>query len=189
MAAANLIARYKAIQQKLLPVGPLWRWLDSTFKKVLEAFAEEAARVHENKDIMLSESIPSQATEDLLLSDWENAALLQEEKPAAGDTELQRQQRVSAKVTSVYAGPNKQFWIDLAAKMGMTVDVYDTSEIADLSAVARIDEAVVEDDRISDESDAFHWEIEIFADPQNQETNFTALVNRLKPAHTIVTIY
>lgn len=188
MAAANLIARYKAIQQKLLPVGPLWRWLDSTFKKVLEAFAEEAARVHENKDVLLSESIPSQSTDELLLSDWENAALLQDEKPAAGDTELQRQQRVSAKVTSVYAGPSKQFWIDLAAKLGMTVDVYDNDEIVGAD-VARVDEARVEDDRVSEEGNQFYWEIEVFADPQSQLANFTAMVNRLKPAHTIVTIY
>ena len=188
MAAANLIARYKAIQQKLLPEGPLWKYLSSTFKLLLEAFAEEAARVHENKDVLLREAIPSRSTNALLLSDWENTVLLQDEKPVAADTELQRQQRVSAKVTSVYTGPNKQFWIDLAAKLGMTVDVYDTDEIA-AGDVARVDEARVEDDRVSEEGNQFAWEIEVFSDPQNQLARYTALVNRLKPAHTTVTIY
>lgn len=188
MAAANLVARYKTIQQKLLPEGVLWRYLGPTFKLFLEAFAEEAARVHENKDTLIQQSFPGQATIALLLSDWEAMALLQDEKPSASDTELQRQQRVAAKVTSVYSGPNKQFWIDLAAKMGMTVDVYDNDEVAG-SDVARVEESYVEEDRVSEEGNQFTWEIEVFSDPQNQITKYTQLVNRLKPAYTTVTIY
>lgn len=188
MPSSTLIARYKIIQQKLLPVGALWNYLDNSFKLLLEAFAVESARVHENLLDLLRESFPGRSTAALLLSDWENCVLLQDEKPAVGDTEQQRQQRVAAKVTSVYAGPTKQFWMDLASKFGMTVAVYDLDEIAG-GDVSRVEESYIDLDRVSAVGNAFTWEIEVLTDPQNQMARFTAMVNRLAPAYTTVTIY
>lgn len=185
MPSASLIARYKAIQQKLLPVGVLWKFLSDEFKLFLESFAVEPARVQENMDSLITESLPSKSTAALLLSDWEQILLLPEERPTGSESEAQRQQVIAAKLYKVYNNPTKSFWIALGEKLGMTITPLDGSDVS-AAVVARVEDALVEQDRVSDENDVFTWEIHVVSDPSGQLAKLKAIVNKLKPAHTSV---
>lgn len=178
------VQTYKKILKKLLPRGPIWEKLNSTFDLILESYSEEPLRVDTSSVDLMRQVFPETADDTLLLPDYESFALYDDEKPIGGETELQRQQVLRAKMRTSYSGPSRQFFTDLGTKFGMTVVVTDGLAVDE---PARVDLAEVEDARVSDASDAFRFNIQIVLDPQGQTDKFKAMVERLKPAHTLAT--
>lgn len=173
---------YIGLLKSLLPYGLLWQTLNDTFNLFLEAFSQEFDRFEQRYTDLLRNSIPYLADE--LLPDWERIALLPDEMPLPGDSTTKRQGVVGSKITSFYANSNSITWENLALNMGMIVVV--TDETDPLTAEARVDEALVDDARVSDTTDAFHWLITVSSDPNSQLSKLQAIVARLKPVHTLV---
>lgn len=176
------LASYTGLLKNLLPFGVLWQTLNDSFNAFLEAFAVELNRVDQRYVDVLTESVPYLSNE--LLSDWERIALSSDEFPLPGDSLTKRQLVVGSKITSYYATSNKTTWEGIALNMGMVVVA--TDETDPFALEARVDDARVDDARVSDSTDAFHWLITVSSDPNSQLSKLQAIVNRLKPAHTLV---
>jgi len=174
---------YKRVLYKLLPFGSLWQTVNSIFDSLLEALSIEGGRVHTSAESLVDESNPTLSV--ALLPDYEGFALADDEKPVGGETTLQRQQVVGAKMRTAYTGPSKAFFVGVGAKLGMVIQVFDGSELTG-DDVARVEDALVDYDRVSDEGDLLRWQIHVVSDPNSQLTKLKAMVGRLKPAHTAV---
>jgi uncharacterized protein YmfQ (DUF2313 family) len=199
MPAALLIARYARIFRKHLPTGPIWDNPNGIFRSLAEAMGVEPARIQESVDALAAEVVdPGKATLAGLLTDYERFALLPDEKPVGGETESQRQQVVAAKLNTTYPGPTKKFFKDLAIKFGFvdgsgnsTITIQDCDDLP-AADVAFVDEALVDDAMVSEENDAFTWQITFPTGTTNPGTansqveKFKIMVGRLKPAHTEV---
>jgi uncharacterized protein YmfQ (DUF2313 family) len=179
---ASGIARYRNMMINLLPQWLPWRNLNPVFQLFLESFAVESDRVHTGSDDLLREADPARATSALLLSEWEDMALLPEEKPTGAETQSQRQQVVAAKVTN-QGGQSRAFFIALAASLGMTIVITEGGT----TTLARVGTARVGTARTNDPGNVFIWNIQVTADPNTQLAKFQTMVARLKPAHTSVT--
>lgn len=177
-------AGYKKMLGNLLPFGPLWRYLNASMESLLEAFAVELNRVDSSADTLRREANPGTATAALLLPEWEEMILLADEKPFNGESESQRQQVVAAKLFSAYRGPSLQFFIDLAERLGMVVEISEGAGAFTISArcgVARCGVA-----RTNILNGIFQWNIHVTSDPDGNLAKFQILVDRFKPAHTEV---
>lgn len=181
--AINL-AGYKKMLGNMLPVGPLFRYLNTALSDLLEAFAVELNRIDTSADTLRREANPSTATVSLLLPEWEEMVLLADEKPTGSETEAQRQQVVAAKIFTAYNGPSLQFFIDLAARLGLDVTISEGSGSFTVSArcgVARCGTA-----RTNIANGIYQWNIHVNSDPDGNLAKFQLLVARFKPAHTEV---
>jgi uncharacterized protein YmfQ (DUF2313 family) len=199
MAAASLINRYAQILRKHLPRGAIWDNPNSIFRLLTEALGVEPARIHESGEALAAEVMdPGQATLAGLLTDYERFALLPDEQPVGGETEAQRRQVVAAKLNTTYPGPNKKFWKDLGIKFGFvdgsgnpTITIQDGAALASAD-VAYVEEAEVDLAMVSEEGEAFLWQITFPAGTTNPGAanspieKFKTMVDRLKPAHTEV---
>lgn len=200
MPASALIARYARMLRKLLPSGPIWDNSNGIFRVLVEALAVEPARIHESAEALAGQVIdPATATLDGLLPDYERIALFPDEQPIGSETEAQRRQVVAARLNTTYPGPNKKFWKDLGIKFGFvdgsgnaTLTIQDGALLGG-AAVARVEEALVDGDRVSEDGDAFVWQITFPAGTVlpavagSPVAKFQTMVERLKPAHTDVT--
>jgi uncharacterized protein YmfQ (DUF2313 family) len=107
--------------QALLPKGPAWTHeADALITKLLTAFAEEFARVDQRIDNLVKEADPRTTSE--LLTDWERVAGLPDLCTGIPETIALRRELLVAKLTNV-GGQSKQFYIDLAAKLGFTITI------------------------------------------------------------------
>jgi uncharacterized protein YmfQ (DUF2313 family) len=153
-----------------------------TWLAFLDCFAQELQRFEDRESALLQESFPSKTTE--LVAEWEAELLRQDEMPVGTENIAQRREVLAAKYRQIFPGPSRQFFTELAESLGIVVLITDAGDYVD-STVARVDEARVDEARVSDETDAFHWQIAVLADPSSQLTKYQALVELLKPAHTI----
>ncbi len=176
-------ASYRKMMVNLLPQGFPWRNLNTIFKLFLESFAVELDRLHGRSEDLVLQSSPGTSTSADLLKEWEQMALLPDELPLGGETDSQRQQVASAKVTTHYSGPSKTFWETLAGRLGMSITITEGGT----RAPARVGIARVGLSRTNDPGNIFIWNIQVTADPNSQLAKFKICVRRLKPAHTEVT--
>lgn len=115
-------ADYRQQLQALLPWGPAWpRAEDATLTHLLDAFAQEFARLDARAHQLLDESIPRTTNE--LLSDWERVAGLPDN--CAGvlrDSVAGRRQVLVSKLISV-GGQSPAYFKAVAAEMGYLVQI------------------------------------------------------------------
>lgn len=181
---------YLQTLQALLLRGKAWtRESGSRMTQLLTAIAQEFARVDLRTDDMLDEADLRTTSE--LLTDWERAAGLPDPCAAEQDTVELRRQVLIYKLTNV-GGQSKQFYIDVAARLGYTVTI---TEFKKHTVASRVNDPINGVDWV------FTWRInapqatvrrakvtsrvnEPLASWGNQilECNIT----RLKPAHTHV---
>ena len=113
---------YRAQLQALLPPGDAWpRTASATLTKLLDALAQELARVDGRGEDLLREALPGAALE--LLAEWEALVGL----PDACSTELattitERRQNVVSRLTE-RGGCSRAWFIAFAAKLGYTVEI------------------------------------------------------------------
>jgi len=180
--------------QALLPLGSAWaRNPDAVLTKLLDVFSEEFSRVDLRSWQLLDETDPHTCMD--LFADWERIAGLPDIccGTDAATTLAQRRSRLVGKLTST-GGQSRQFFLDLAAKLGYT----DTSitEFRPMSCGAPCDSAVFGTDWL------FAWQFNVgdyiaihtmtCDDPSDsplrswQSTELQCRLNQMKPAHTTV---
>lgn len=112
---------YLQQMQALLPNGLAWaKSSDTVLAKLLTAFAEEFKRVDYRADDLLNEADPRTTNE--LLAEWEYIAGLPDLCTGIPPTIALRRELLVSKLTNV-GGQSKQFYIDLAAKLGFTITI------------------------------------------------------------------
>jgi uncharacterized protein YmfQ (DUF2313 family) len=176
--------------QALLPKGPAWTHeADALITQLLTAFAEEFARVDQRIDNLVNEADPRTTNE--LLTDWERVAGLPDLCTGIPETIALRRELLVAKLTNL-GGQSKQFYIDLAAKLGFTITITEFKRWRVTSLV---------NDPLNGVEWAFVWRVNAAQDTIRKFTvagrvneplaswGNTALecaISRLKPAHTYV---
>lgn len=181
-------ADYLAQEQALLPQGAAWpRESDATLTKLLNAFADELARIDGRALTLIEEADPRTTNE--LLGDWERVAGLPDTCVAGTLGTAQRIAALVTKLTTV-GGQSREYYIALAAKLGYTITI---TEFVPFTVASRIDTP------IRGELWRFAWQVNA---PLVTQTFFTmnstvadalstfgntqleCVINRLKPAHT-----
>jgi uncharacterized protein YmfQ (DUF2313 family) len=183
-------ADYLAQLQALLPQGPAWpRESDATLTRLLQAWADELARVDSRAAQLIDEADPRTTFE--LLSDWERVAGLPD--PCAGEDQSTAQRRAAlhARLTTL-GGQSAAYYIGLAANLGYVI------------SITEFHEHTVNDDvdyPIYAQPWPFAWQVnaplntigllsvgDTVDDPLAWWGNelLECLINRLKPAHTHV---
>lgn len=105
----------------LFPKGLAWaKSTDSIFYKFAQALTDEAQRLQNRGYNLLEERDPRTTFE--LLPDWERVAGLPDACSPASPTLTQRRNAVALKITS-FGAINRQFYIDLAAKLGFQISI------------------------------------------------------------------
>jgi len=176
--------------QALLPQGPAWsREADTVLTNLLTAFAEEFSRIDMRIDNLVNESDPRTTNE--LLADWERVAGLPDLCTGIPATIALRRELLVSKLTNV-GGQSKQFYIDLAAKLGYTITI---TEFKRWRVNSRVNE------QLTDSDWAFVWRVNAQQDTVRKftvagrvneplaswgNTALECVITRLKPAHTHV---
>lgn len=176
---------YKVMLKNLLPVGVLWDIINDTFWDLLEAFAEELNRIDQRLVDLQNESIPYFSDE--LLSEWEEVALLEDEK--TGGTTAERQAIVQNKIynptpTPTDAerrqGPTEQFFTDYAAAINITITSFGSL------VPFRVGTGRAGDRLVPAAEAAFVWVVNYTGGTTAERENMKAYFERMKPAHTRV---
>lgn len=167
--------KYKLIA--LLPTGPAWPSMQTNndFTQLLDAMAEELARVDARALNLIEEFFPDTATE--LLLDWERVAGLPDS--CTGELTLLQQRRSSLiSVLTIERSLSKQFFIDIAARLGFVITITET-----LDYVWQVNAFI--------DADAVYFRVgsSVIGDPlvQSDNTLLECVITILKPAHTTVT--
>ncbi|BAO88907.1 YmfQ family protein [Caballeronia cordobensis] len=183
---------YRGLLQNLLPSGPAWPREPSAFvTRMLDAWAQEFARIDARVDALIEEADPRSTLE--LLPDWESMLGLPD--PCAGEspTLQQRHAAVVAKLVNG-GGQSEAFFVEFAQSLGYEISI-------STFRPARINEARC-GDRCYGQDWIFAWSVDlpltsvVFA-RINQSTIGEPLANwgndviqcqlqDLKPAHTVL---
>jgi uncharacterized protein YmfQ (DUF2313 family) len=168
---------YKQQLIALMPTGGIWpsHQVVNNLARLIDALAEELARIDARALELMEEAFPNTAVE--LLPDWERVAGL----PGACTGELGTlQQRHSALmgVLTIERSLSQQYYIDLALRLGFVITIAETANFTWQVTAAQDVNAVY-----------FRVDISAIGDPLVQSaTNLLECVfQALKPAHTIVT--
>lgn len=109
---------YRDQLQGLLPSGAAWR--GEMLGQLLHAFAEEPARLDGRAVALLEEADPLTALE--LLPDWERAVGLPDPCTPISDSVRERQLAVARRLAGI-GGQTRDFFVELAALVGLEVEV------------------------------------------------------------------
>lgn len=126
-------ADYLAQLQALLPQGPAWpREPGATLTRLLQAWADELARVDGRTAQLIDEADPRTATE--LLADWERVAGLPDPCVPEAQSTAQRRAALHAWLTTL-GGQTPAYYIGLAEKLGYTITITEFHEHTVAAAV------------------------------------------------------
>lgn len=120
--------------QALLPQGIAWpRQADAALTRLLQAWADELARIDGRAADLIEEADPR--TTDELLADWERVAGLPDacvEALAGTQTTAQRRSALVAKLIGI-GGQSAAYYVALAASLGypITVTEFDAHDVED----------------------------------------------------------
>jgi uncharacterized protein YmfQ (DUF2313 family) len=139
---------YLQLLQRLLPKGKLWT-VDpgSTLTKVLQAMADELARVDARSDVLLNEAKTTTTIE--LITDFEREYGLPDDCFEIEDTITERQAVVNTKFKLI-GRLDKQYYIDLAKNLGLTITITEFQPFWCGQAI---------DKPCGDNAVLFHWEV------------------------------
>lgn len=144
---------YLSQLQALLPQGPAWpREPAALLTRLLDAFADEFARVDARADQLIDEADPRTTYE--LLADWERVAGLPGTCALLAGINLTIEQRRSALVTKLTGrgGQSRAYFIALAARLGFTVTI---TEFHEYSVIDDVEAA------LNGEDWNFAWQINV----------------------------
>lgn len=181
---------YLSQLQALLPHGPAWpREAGAAVTRLLQAWADELARVDGRAAMLLEETDPRTAAE--LLADWERVAGLPDPCVAQDQSSAQRRLVLHARLTTM-GGQSAGYFTALAASLGYTVSI---TEFDPHSVVDDVESMIYGQDW------AFAWQVNA---PQNtvgtlsvtdtandplawwENESLECAISRNSPAHTHV---
>lgn len=170
-------ADYRGLLYRLLPKGPVWSVdEDSRLYKLLSAIGDELARVHADFERLVEEADPR--TTDELLEDWEEALGLPGDCFELPATKAERREVLTAAIVGK-GGSSEAYFARIVEALGYT-DVEITT-----ADPFRVDEDTV-GTPLYDESWGFAWIVT--ATGLTEDAILSCLLNKLKPAHTVVAI-
>ncbi len=112
---------YLSLLQGLLPEGEAWnKESDSNLTTLLDAMAEELARLDTRADDLIKESDPSTTME--MMTDWERVCGLPDECAGELNT-LQERRKSILGILSGTGGQSKNYFITLAKAFGFEVTI------------------------------------------------------------------
>lgn len=170
VTAGQVLAQLK----KLLPRGPLWNLpIGGVRERLLLAIADNLVATQSDEESILAEADPRTTAQ--LLPDWEATCGLPDGCLPGGGSTAQRRNAVVGRLNEV-GGASKAYFIGLAAVYGYTIT---------------IDEPALHTWRVhSSLSAGLVWSTcNGTCDDQLQtygSTQLECLINRVKPAHTVV---
>ena len=151
--------------------------------RLLQCFANELSRIEADAWRLLNETDPGVAVD--LLEDWERVLGLPES--CFVDRELtidERQRQAHVKLFQAAQTATRQFYIDYAASLGFTITV----ETEDLStAPRRMGVARMGFERMGGSSGDSIFQITIHPGGASDNDFLKCSLNKVKPAHTIIT--
>ncbi len=164
-----MAAAYARMLIALLPPGKLWDLIASVLRKLLEACAEELARVDQRAGQLLAESHPLTATE--LLPEYEDELDLDE-----ASTTGERRARIAGRTVARQRYRPTDFQIALAPLLGQAAADVVVIEISSADALATGDVRAI-------------FTFLVYRNPAAPGTYYVAsaqeLVDQIKPSHTI----
>lgn len=124
MATSSLRAKYSKVLRRLFPSG--WAWdrindSDSTLYKLIDSLAIEYCRIHDRANQLIKEVDPRTTFE--LLEDWERLLGLPDSCDPDEDKSLEERRTRVVQILTTRGGQNEQFYKELAANFGFSVDV------------------------------------------------------------------
>lgn len=118
--------QYREHLLALLPKGPIWlREVGTTLGALLQALADELARVHNRALALIDEADPSTTLEMLL--EWERVAGLPDACAGQATTVAERRARLVARLAA-RGGQSAAYYVSLAAVYGFVVTIEEFSE-------------------------------------------------------------
>lgn len=115
------VSDYRQQLQALLPRGAAWaRDGDAVLTQLLDAMAEELARLDSRGGDLLTEADPRATTE--VLPDWERVAGLPDPCVGTGEALVARRNALVGRLTGT-GDQSRQYFIDLAASLGFVVTI------------------------------------------------------------------
>jgi uncharacterized protein YmfQ (DUF2313 family) len=183
---------YKEQLKKLSPEGKAWPIEDdSNWVRLLDAIAQECARIDAMGVLLIDESFPDTTT--LLLENWERVLGLPDECSELGESTAIRRLNVLSKIAS-RGGQTPQYYINIAAGLGYTITITEFNQFrVGISSVG---------DPLYGEEWEHAWQVNA---PLNSIIEFKVgqsavgdalrewgndrlecVMNKLKPAHTVV---
>lgn len=182
---------YFALLQGMLPQGPAWsKEVDSVLSLQLGAWAEEYALLDARIDALLDEADPRTTNE--LLPDYERIAGLPDPCGDQLGNTIALRRKVLTNKLQVTGGQSRQYYIDLAARLGFDITI---TEFRRNTVKSRVNEPIHGVEWI------FTWQVNAPAETVRTATVASRVneplrawgnellecnINRLKPAHTQV---
>lgn len=118
--------QYKQMLWNLLPPGRAFvRGPDREFNKLFDAMSQEYSRIDCRTIDLINEANPISTLE--LLSDWERVAGLPDDCDVVPETIQDRRSALLAKLAS-QGGQSPQYFIDVAAAMGVPIEIVEYQE-------------------------------------------------------------
>lgn len=183
---------YKRQGLKLLPQGIAWYFeSDRNVPKLINAFADEMEIVDGAAESFLHEFFPDTTTQ--FLPDWERVAGLPDPCSGLAATIGLRRQDLIARLTAV-GGQSRQYFIDLAASLGYTITITEFNPFR--TGISRTGDPLYDEEwqhawqvnGIENEIQYFRVGVSAAGDALRSwgQTRLECLLNRLKPANTIL---
>lgn len=123
---------YRSALASLLPVGPAWPTdANSVLQRFLGALAAEFARLDARAALLWAEVDPARTAE--LLADHERVVGLPDPCVTTVQTVAERRKALQGRLTSV-GGQSKQFFINLASRLGYSVTIDEFTSAAQATA-------------------------------------------------------
>lgn len=174
-------ADYLAQLMALAPQGAAWsRENGTTLRGLFEGMADELARIDGRGDDLMEQTDPRAVTE--MLDDWERAFGLPDACVTAEPTPDGRRLALHRKVASL-GGQTGAYFVGMSALLGYLTDV---EEFSPSRLPLRLPF------RLAGRPWAFAWRVAIYGplelteDPIYASADIECVIQRLKPAHTIV---
>lgn len=176
---------------------------NSIFGKLLSAFASEIDRFDTDVVTVMTNAIPGLSEEAVLLTDWETDLGLPEACMVSfydSQTVAQRRSAVHSKYILQISSLSEQFFIDLAASLGITITISEGGGIGtpfrtdavpalggdgDITRVGPNSVSASSSFRLWSVARIHHWIVR-YPDSHPNSDIMLCYFEKLKPAHTVV---
>lgn len=174
MGIESTAADYRTSMVKLSPTGPCWPTEEgTTWVTLLDALAQEYARIDENVNLLVQETFPD--TTSMLLPNWERILGLPDIFSDPDATEEERRNTVLAKMRA-RGGQSADYLSGIVESLGYSNTIIDCSPfVADLG----------EADGYLFDATWIHYFIVVVHDTVPDHTLFEARFRSIQPAQSV----